>query len=68
LEYGARLHLEEVLYVPGLKKNLLSVATLEDKGYWMIFKDRKTLIWAKGSHLSTAEPIGIHRGGLYVVT
>jgi hypothetical protein len=30
---GARLHVDEVLYVPGLKKNLLSVSTLEDKGY-----------------------------------
>jgi hypothetical protein len=53
LESGARLHVDEVLYVPGLKKNLLSVATLEDKGYWVIFKDRKALLWAKGSHLST---------------
>jgi hypothetical protein len=33
LEYGARIHVDEVLFVPGLKKNLLSVATLEDKGY-----------------------------------
>jgi hypothetical protein len=33
LEYGARLHVDEILYVPGLKKNLLSIATLEDKGY-----------------------------------
>jgi hypothetical protein len=33
LESGARLHIDEVLYVSGLKKNLLSVATLEDKGY-----------------------------------
>jgi hypothetical protein len=53
LEYGARLHVDEVLYVPGLKRNLLLVATLEDKGYWVIFKDRKALLWYKGSHLST---------------
>jgi hypothetical protein len=33
LEFGVRLHVDEVLYVPGLRKNLLSVATLEDKGY-----------------------------------
>jgi transposase InsO family protein len=62
------LHVDEVLYVPGLKKKLLSIATLEDKGYWVIFKNRKTLMWAKGSHLSTAEPIGTRRGGLHVVT
>jgi hypothetical protein len=33
LESRDRLHVDEVLYVPGLKKNLLSVATLEEKGY-----------------------------------
>jgi hypothetical protein len=33
LESGARLHVDEVLYVPGLKKNILSVAILKDKGY-----------------------------------
>jgi hypothetical protein len=42
LESGARIHVDEVLYVLGLKKNLLSVATLEDNGYWVIFKDKKT--------------------------
>jgi hypothetical protein len=34
----------------------------------VIFKDKKALLWAKGSHLSTAEPIGSRTGGLYVVT
>jgi hypothetical protein len=53
LESGDRLHVDEVLYVPGLNKNLLSVATLEDKGYWVTFKDMKALLWDKGSHLST---------------
>jgi hypothetical protein len=56
------------LYVPRIKNNLLSVATLEDKGYWVIFKDRKALLWAKGSHLSIAEPIGTCNGGMYVVS
>jgi hypothetical protein len=67
LESGASLHVAEVLYVPGLKKNLLSIATLEDKGYWVIFKDMKALQWDKGSHSSTTEPIGTCSGGLYVV-
>jgi hypothetical protein len=31
LESGAILHVDEVLYVPGLKKNVLSFTTLEDK-------------------------------------
>jgi hypothetical protein len=68
LESRARLHVDEVLYVLGLKKNLLSIETLEDKGYWVIFKDKKALLWAKGSHLSTAEPIGTCSGELYVVS
>jgi hypothetical protein len=68
LESRDRIHVDEVLYVRGLKKNLLSVATLEDKGYWVIFKDRKALLWDKGSHLSTTEPIGTRSGGLYVVS
>jgi hypothetical protein len=68
LESGARLHIDEVLYVPGLKKNLLSIAILEDKGYWVIFKDIKTLLWAKGSHLSTTKPIGTRSGGLHVMS
>jgi hypothetical protein len=68
LEYGARLHVNEILYVLGLKKNLLSVATLEEKGYWVIFKDMKALLWAKGSQLSKTKPIGTHSGGLYVMS
>jgi hypothetical protein len=68
LESGPRLDANEVLYVPGLKKNILSVSILEDKGYWVIFKDRKALLWAKGSHLSTTKPIGTHSAGLYVMS
>jgi hypothetical protein len=68
LESKARLHVDEVLYVLGLKNNLLSVATLEDKGYWVIFKDKKALLWDKGSHLSTKEPIRTRSGQLYVVS
>jgi hypothetical protein len=31
--------LTEVLYVPGLKKNLVSVYTIEEKGYEVLFHD-----------------------------
>jgi hypothetical protein len=31
--------LTEVLYVPGLKKNLVSVSTIEEKGYEILFHD-----------------------------
>ena len=38
---GSSFHLRDVLYVLGLKKNLVSVATLEDKGYDVIFSRGK---------------------------
>ena len=32
------LAVSEVLYVPGLKKNLIYVSTIEDKGYEVTFR------------------------------
>eukprot|EP00253_Pinus_taeda_P022791 PITA_22791 len=40
-EHGAPLTLTDVKYVPGLKKNLVSVAMLEDKGYDVVFSKGK---------------------------
>jgi len=68
LDFRAILHIDEVLFVSGIKKNLLSVATLEEKGYWVVFMERKAILWDKGSYLSSTEPIGTRRGGLYIVT
>ena len=41
LDSGMVWHIDDVLYVLGLKKNLLSVASLEDKGYIVLFMDKK---------------------------
>ena len=59
------MHIEDILYVLGLKKNLLSVVGLEDKGYKVIFMDIKVLLWSKNEKLSSAELIGVREGGLY---
>jgi hypothetical protein len=67
LESRVILHVDEVLYVPGLKKNQISLETLEENGYWVIFKDKKLVVWDKGSHLSTTKPIGTRSGGLYIM-
>ena len=32
LDSGTELKITEILYVPGIKKNLLSISNLEDKG------------------------------------
>jgi hypothetical protein len=55
------LHIEEILYVPVLKKNLISVAVLEDKGYRVIFMDKKSLIWSKNHELSSIILIGLYK-------
>eukprot|EP00253_Pinus_taeda_P030949 PITA_30949 len=36
-EHGSPLTLSNVMYVPGLKKNLVSIAMLQDKGYDVVF-------------------------------
>ena len=53
IDSGTVLHNNDVLYVPGLKKNLLSVASLEDKGYKVLFMDKKVLLWEKDEKLSS---------------
>jgi hypothetical protein len=67
LESGATLHIEEIPYVPGLKKNLISVADLEDKGYMVTFMKKKALLWPEDGELSSAIMIGVREGGLYKV-
>jgi hypothetical protein len=41
MESGNNVHLNNVLYVPGLKKNLVSISCLEDKGDRIAFVDGK---------------------------
>ena len=51
-ESGKPLSFADVLYVPGLTKNLISVSTLEDKGYQVKFRDHRVYIRPKGSNRS----------------
>jgi hypothetical protein len=36
----------------GLKRNLVSISTIEDKGYKVIFYEGKVLAWHKDSHMN----------------
>ena len=47
LESNDTLHLSDVLYVPGMKINFVSISALEDKGYKVEFSDRKVLSWKR---------------------
>ena len=40
-ELGKIFHLKDVVHVPSLKKNLISVAMLEDRGYDVVFSEGK---------------------------
>ena len=46
-EFGKTLSFADVLYVPGLTKNLISVSTLEDKGYQVKFCDHRVYFLQK---------------------
>jgi hypothetical protein len=51
--------LRDVLYVPSLKKNLISVSTIEDRGYEVFFHDGHVLLYPKGSSVTSTKVIGI---------
>ena len=45
------MKMKEVLYVPNLKKNLLSISALDKKGYRVAFIDGQVLMWTKENQL-----------------
>ena len=55
--------LKYVMHVPGLKKNLVSVAMLEDKGYDVVFSDGKAFLRHKT--MGQTKRIGIRVKNLY---
>jgi hypothetical protein len=52
------VHLSNVLYVPGLEKNLVSISFIEYKGNIIAFVDGKVLFWHKDSSIENARVIG----------
>ena len=57
--------MKEVLFVPGLKKNLLSISALDAKGMRVSFIDVQVIMWPKGKTINDAVVIGEQEGGLY---
>ena len=56
--------MKDVLFVLELKKILLSISTLEDRGYIVSFMDGRVLVWPKGSSIDSIGVIGVRDGGL----
>jgi hypothetical protein len=65
LKSGNHVHLSNVLYVPSLEKNLVSISCLEDKGNRVDFVDGKVLSWHNNSSIDNFRVIGSREGKLY---
>jgi hypothetical protein len=67
MKIGNYGHLSNVLYVPSLEKNLVSISCLEDKGNRIAFVDGKVLSWHKDSSIKNARVIRSREGNLYIL-
>ena len=62
-ESGKPFVLKDVMHVPELKKNLISVAMLEDKGYDVVFSEGKAFLRSKTT--GETRKIGVRTKNLY---
>ena len=58
LDSGKSLKMKDVLYVLGLKKNLLSISALYAKGMRVAFVDGQVMMWPRGNTIDDAKIIG----------
>ena len=65
LDSSKSLKMKYVLYVSGLKKNILSISTLDEKGIRVAFVDGQVLMWPKGKTIDDATVVGEQEGCLY---
>eukprot|EP00253_Pinus_taeda_P036666 PITA_36666 len=65
LNQGNTIHLQDVLYVPNLKKNLVSISAMEDKGYKVTFNNGKVRVWK--NNVKDAFTLGFRVDSLYQV-
>jgi hypothetical protein len=56
---------KDVLYVPRLKKNLISVSSIQDRGFEVSFRGTKVLIHSRGSNVTSDKVIGTRARNLY---
>jgi hypothetical protein len=55
----------DVIFVPGMKKNLISVSTLQDRGFEVSFRGTEVLIYPRGCSINSRQVIGVRAGDLY---
>jgi transposase InsO family protein len=64
LDSRTPMKMKDVLYAPGLTKNLLSISSLEKKDFRVAFIDGEVIMWAKGKTMEEAI-IRKEESGLY---
>ena len=52
-------------YVPGLRKNLISVSTIEDRGFEVRFREGRVYILPRGASFASTKVIGTRCGKLH---
>ena len=65
LDSGKSMKIKDVLFVPRINKNLLSISELDAKGIRVSFVDGQVIMWPKGKTIDNAVVIGEQEGGLY---
>ena len=65
LDLGTPMRMKDVVYVPGLKNNLIFISSLDKKFFGIVFVYGEVLIWSNGKTIEDAIVIGIEEGGLY---
>ena len=65
LDFEKCIKMKGVLFLPLLKKNLLSISALDSKCMRVAFVDGQVLMWPKGKTIDDALVIGEKEGGLY---
>jgi hypothetical protein len=59
------LRVTNVLRVPRLRKSVLSISTIEEKGYVVLFQDGQVLFMPKRSSLDAAVVLGVRENNMY---
>ena len=67
LDSRKSLNMKDVLYVLGLKKNILSIYALDAKGIRVSFVDGQVLMCPRGNIIEVAIVIGEEERGLYKI-
>jgi hypothetical protein len=61
------LNAQDVLYIPGLRKNLLSVSAMEDMVFSIIFQRGQVLVRLEKASPNNVVVVGVREGTLYML-